>query len=110
MKGAINGSAIDERAGEGSSIERCADWLRKFLATEAYPSQEITWAAAAAGFTFSSVKLAKGRCGSKGTGEITHHNFSTTGQADWWSGPATDSVYNWNRRSVPITKPIMDEE
>jgi hypothetical protein len=103
------GRIVGNGEGKKSVVERCADWLRTFLATEAFPSQEITWAAEKAGFKFSAVKLAKGRLGSKGTGEITHHNFSTTGQADWWSGPATDSVYNWTRRSVPVAQPKNTE-
>lgn len=92
-------------AGDGkkSLVEACADWLKEFLATEAYPSDEITEAARQKGHSFNSLKMAKNRLGSKGTGEITHHNFSTNGVADWWSG--IGQPIDWRRRRVPIEKP-----
>lgn len=91
--------------GEGakSTVESCMDWLRTFLAKEAYPSEEITWAAEAAGFSFDSLKRAKVRLGKSGTNEVIHRNLSQTAAAEWWSGigPPID----WNRRKVPILDP-----
>lgn len=89
--------------GAKSAVEACADWLKTFLAKEAYPSEEITWAAEAAGFTFDNLKRAKIRLGKAGTGEVIHKNLGTGGATEWWSG--TGPVIDWNRRRVPIQDP-----
>jgi hypothetical protein len=67
---------------EVNKVQRCAGWLEKFLATHAYPSQEILDAAAAEGFTFDNVKEAKALLKAKGLRNSTRGQR----QGGWWSG------------------------
>jgi AAA domain len=69
--------------GSVTKVQQCAEWLKDFLRTFAYPSKEIEAAAKAAGYAFSALRDAKASLGREGTGELTNHKF---GAAEWWSG------------------------
>ena len=76
-------------------------WLKEFLAEYAYPSREISQAAAKAGFKFSALKEAKAQLGRDGSGELVSRNFGGGTSNDWWNGlgPWED----WRRRPDPPT-------
>lgn len=70
-------------AASATKVQQCANWLKEFLRTYAYPSKEIEAAAKVAGYSFSSLRDAKASLGRQGTGEVTNHKF---GLEEWWSG------------------------
>jgi hypothetical protein len=78
-----------------NKVERCKAWLRDFLKTHAYPSEEILTAAKAADFTFDNVKEAKAALKAEG---LRNSNASRLGGA-WWSGFGT--VESWCPRPDP---------
>jgi hypothetical protein len=65
-----------------NKVERAMEWLTAFLATYAYPSDEIRAAAKAEGFTFDNLKEAKARLKEKGLHNSNKGQFGGV----WWSG------------------------
>jgi hypothetical protein len=65
-----------------NKVERATQWLKQFLATHAYPSDEIKAAAEQNGFTFDNLKEAKARLKAEG---LHNSNKGRFGGA-WWSG------------------------
>jgi hypothetical protein len=70
------------RQRDPNKVENCVAWLEKFLATHAFPSEEILAAAKEQGFTFDNVKEAKARLKEKG---LRPSNRGRLG-GNWWSG------------------------
>ncbi len=83
----FGGKTTPVKKESASDVAKCKEWMVKFLATYAYPSNEINEAAAKAGYSFSVVKKAKAELGKKGTGDIVNRQFKdSTGKEEWWSG------------------------
>jgi hypothetical protein len=70
------------RDGGPNKVERAMEWLTEFLASYAYPSDEIKAAAKEAGFTFDNLKEAKARLKEKGL----HNSNKAEFGGGWWSG------------------------
>jgi hypothetical protein len=82
--------------GKVSQKDQCCSWLRTYLAKYAYPSKEIDKAAAAAGFSFNTLKEAKVSMGRAGSGELVNHK---NGQGEWWCG--LGPMDKWKFRPEP---------
>jgi hypothetical protein len=91
-----NAAFKSKKQDDSTKVQRCKEWLKTFLAKYAYPSQEITTAAKASGFTFDNVKEAKAAL--KNEGIITHNNDRFPG--GWWSGPGL--APHWTPRPEPL--------
>jgi len=88
-----------------SRVDQCAEFLRDFLQSYAYPSDEILAACKKAGFTFDNVKKAKTRLRAEGLQHSNQGRF----QGVWWSGFGT--VDSWTLRPsdpMPDTPDIPD--
>jgi hypothetical protein len=72
--------------------ERCAAWMKTFLAKYAYPSDEILAAAKEQGYTFDNVKEAKATLKEDGLRSTNRGEF----QGVWWCG--FGEPYHWTRR------------
>jgi hypothetical protein len=75
-------NALAKREQGPNKVEKATEWLKKFLAVSAYPSNEITAAGKAVGFTFDNLKEAKARLKSEGLHSTNRGRF----QGTWWSG------------------------
>jgi hypothetical protein len=93
-------NALAKRELGANKVEKATEWLKKFLAEYAYPSEEIVTAAKAAGFTFDNVKEAKARLKSEGLHSTNRGRF----QGTWWSGFGEPD--KWRLRPDP-TLPTM---
>jgi archaellum biogenesis ATPase FlaH len=80
---------------DASKVEKCKEWLKQFLAQYAYPSDEITAAGKAAGFTFDNVKTAREQLKS----EDLHSSNRNTYQGKWWVGFGEQT--SWTLRPEP---------
>ncbi len=78
-----------------SKVEKAAAWLEQFLGGLAYPSEEITAAGKAAGFTFDNIKEAKVRLKAKGLRSSNRGRF----QGEWWTGFGDPD--GWSLRPAP---------
>jgi hypothetical protein len=74
--------ALAKRERDPTKVDRATEWVRKFLVNYAFPSDEITAAGKAAGFTFDNVKEAKARLKSEGLRHSNKGRFQNV----WWSG------------------------
>ncbi len=79
------------KTNDPNKVQRCMEWMEKFLTPFAYPSEEINAAADKQGFTFDNVKEAKARL-KMGKG-LRHQK---DGKGAWWSGFGEPS--GWKRR------------
>lgn len=86
-------------------IDRCKDFLKKFLADFAFPSVEIDEACRAEGFGIQAIKQAKKEL--KEEGVICNHPFGFG--KDWWSGPGTN-WRDWVKRPECDTPPTHTGE
>jgi hypothetical protein len=62
-------------------VAQAIEWLKGFLDGFAWPSDEITTAGKAAGFTFDNIKEAKNRLKQEGL-----HSTKQGFQGAWWCG------------------------
>jgi hypothetical protein len=76
-------------------VEQAMVWLKDFLGPCAYPSEEITAAGKAAGFTFDNLKEAKAALAAEGLRSTNRGKF----QGAWWSGFGDPE--GWKLRPVP---------
>jgi hypothetical protein len=70
------------RQRDPNKVEKCMEWLKQFLASYAFPSDEILAAAKKEGFTFDNLKEAKAKLKDNG---LRHSNRGRLA-GDWWSG------------------------
>jgi hypothetical protein len=75
----------------GTKVDEAAEWVEQFLATYAYPSDEIVEAGKQAGFSFDAVVKGKGKL--KNDGKLWN---SKDGNGGWWSGLGKPET--WTRR------------
>jgi hypothetical protein len=90
-------NAFGKREQGTNKVEKATEWVKKFLAKYAYPSDEIVAAGKAAGFTFDNVKEAKARLKSEGLYSTNRGRF----QGAWWSGFGEPDL--WTLRPTPPT-------
>jgi hypothetical protein len=76
-------------------VQQASEWLKQFLATYAYPSDEILAAARKEDFTFDNVKEAKVVLKAEGLRSSNRGRF----QGDWWSGFGDPDI--WQLRPEP---------
>jgi hypothetical protein len=88
-------TALRPKKADANKVAKCKEWLRSFLATYAYPSDEILAAAKATGFTFDNVKEAKAEL----KGEGLRNSNAGTLRGAWWSGFGEQAA--WRRRPEP---------
>jgi hypothetical protein len=72
-----------------NKVQKCMDWLTKFLGKYAFPSDEIKTAARKEGFTFDNVKEAKAQLKDNG---LRNSNRGRLAGA-WWSGFGDPSTW-----------------
>jgi hypothetical protein len=81
-----------------NKVERCMAFIRTFLRTYAYPSDDLLEAAKAQKFTFDNVKEAKSRLKADGLRSTNQGVF----QGEWWVGFGDPGT--WNVRPTAETR------